>query len=450
MNDTEGVDVLMNRMIFKLGCLVKRPLILKYYNDFMQNKFSSVEELEKQQNQALKQMIDFCSDAVPYYQNLFKSLGLSKTNFHSVKDLEKIPILDKNQIKNATKSFFPTNRGRCFINGSTGGSTGIPLKFRMSLPCYERGIAIVLRGWGEAGYRMGDKLAVIAGASLVANQESIKSKLKDLLLNFRHYSSYGMNKFLLNTYVRRMNQWKPDYLRGYASSLYQLAKHIEEYEIRLDFRLKGIFSTAEVLTVNQRALIERVLGVKVFDNYGLNDGGISAFECRLHKGMHIDYERSILQTVNNNGKVVTGEVGKIIATSLYNYAMPFIRYDTGDLGLIDDVNICGCGNARPLLKSVYGRTTDYLKLNNYVIGSPVLTILMGKINVEQYQIVQINSDEIDIKYINAKRLGLSDESFIKKSFFEHVGPIKINFKKVTLDELSAKNKHKFIVNEFVM
>jgi len=81
-------------------------------------------------------------------------------------------------------------------------------------------------------------------------------------------------------------------------------------------------------------LIERVFDVQVFDNYGLGDGGISAFECHLHKGMHIDYERSILQTVNDSGEVVKCAIGRIIATSLYNYAMPFIRYDTGDFGFI--------------------------------------------------------------------------------------------------------------------
>lgn len=437
----------MNRIIFKTGYLLKRPKIIKYYNEFLQNKFKSIKELEMQQNIALRQMIDFCFDHVPHYQNLFKSLGMTKSDFNSINDLEKLPILDKAQIKSNPEGFYPTNLKGNFINGSTGGSTGAPLKYRMAEQCYERGVAILFKGWGEAGYRLGDKLAIIAGASLVSNQKSIMTKIQDYILNFRHYSSYGMNSDTLHKYVLQMNQWKPDYLRGYASALYLLAKHIDEHRIHLHFQLKGIFSTAEVLSINQRVLIEQVFNVRVFDNYGLNDGGISAFECQLHKGMHVNFERSILQTVNDSGKVVTGEIGKIIATSLYNYAMPFIRYDTGDLGFIDDVNICQCGNPRPLLKKVYGRKTDYLKLNNNVIGSPVLTVLMGKIDIEYYQIIQINAKEIDIMYVKKILLDTKEKSFIERSFFEHVGPIKINFKKVTSDELLAKNKHKFIINE---
>lgn len=436
----------MRKMIFRLGYGLKRPMVLNYYNEFMRNNSKSIEELELQQNKLLKNLINFCFDHVPYYQRLFKSLHLTKTDFNSIKDLEKLPILTKDQIKNEPESFIPVNVKINFINGSTGGSTGAPLKYRMSQDCYCKGVALLLRGWGFAGYRPSDKLSVIAGASLVSNKETFKKKAQDFVLNFRHYSSYGMDSEILDRYLLHMNQWKPFYLRGYASSLYLLAKYVEGNSINLNFHLKGIFSTAEVLSISQRKLIESAFRVKVFDNYGLNDGGVSAYECDEHNGMHIDYERSILQTVDDNWKVVEGEKGKIIATSLYNFAMPFIRYDTGDLGLIDASN-CPCGNKRPLLKHIYGRTTDYLKLNNKVIGSPVLTVLMGKVDLENYQIMQKKSDEIDVKYVKDSLLNSKDEDFIKKSFFEHVGQIRINFERVKPDDLLVENKYKFIINE---
>ncbi len=436
----------MRKIVFRLGYVLKRPMVLNYYNEFMRNNSKPIEELELQQNKGLKRLIDFCFDHIPYYQRLFKSLHLTKVDFNSINHLEQLPILTKDQIKNEPESFIPVNVKTNFINGSTGGSTGVPLKYRMSQECYCRSVALLYRGWWFAGYRPGDKLAVIAGASLVSNKETFKKKAQDFVLNFRHYSSYGMDSEILDRYLLHMNQCKPSFLRGYASSLYLLAKHVEENSIKLNFHLKGIFSTAEVLSISQRKLIERVFRVKVFDNYGLNDGGVSAYECDEHNGMHIDYERSILQTVNDDGKVVEGEKGKIIATSLYNFAMPFIRYDTGDLGLID-TSPCVCGNARPLLKQIYGRTTDYLKLNNKVIGSPVLTVLMGKVDLENYQIMQKKSDEIDVKYVNESLLNNKDEDFIKKSFFEHVGQIKINFKRVKPYNLLIENKYKFIINE---
>ncbi|MEN6489863.1 MAG: hypothetical protein ABFD66_13465, partial [Smithella sp.] len=153
------------------------------------------------------------------------------------------------------------------------------------------------------------------------------------------------------------------------------------------------------------------------------------------------------QTVDESGAVVKGKTGRIIATSLHNFAMPFVRYDTGDFGFIDDMNSCPCGNKHPLLKKVLGRTTDYLKLNNKIIGSPVLTVLMGKVDLEYYQIIQRDANGIDINYVKEFSLRDNDKEFIKKSFTAHVGPINVNFIKVSMQELSSKNKHKFIIND---
>lgn len=436
----------MKKMVYKLGCYFKRPMVLDYYKEFVLNESKSVAELEMKQSESLKCLLEFCFSYVPYYQKLFKSIGVRKKDFKSIKDLEKLPILTKSQIKRDPESFIPTNVKINYINGSTGGSTGTPLKYRMSKECYERGIALQLKGWGRAGYKLGDRTAKIGGGSLVSNQKTLREKVQNFILNNRCYSSYGMDSDILNRYVLEIDRWKPVYLSGYASSLYLLAKHISEHNANMTFYLKGILSTAEVLTIKQRELIENVFHVKVFDNYGLNDGGVSAYECSVHDGRHIDYERSILQTVDDNGKVVVNKVGSIIATSLYNFAMPFIRYDTGDLGLVDTCG-CACGSKRALLKSVYGRVTDYLKLNNKVIGSPVLTVLMGKVDFEHYQIIQKTFNEIDIKYIKDSPLSDLDKSFIKTSFSEHVGNIKMNFKKVKLGEFLMENKHKFIINE---
>jgi phenylacetate-CoA ligase len=82
-----------------------------------------------------------------------------------------------------------------------------------------------------------------------------------------------------------------------------------------------------------------------------------------------------------------------------------------------------------------------------MIGSPVLTVLMGKIDLEYYQVKQINVNEIDISYVKDVPLNEADIYFISNSFYDHVGKIKINFKKVSPVDLSTVNKHKFIINE---
>ena len=136
--------------------------------------------------------------------------------------------------------------------------------------------------------------------------------------------------------------------------------------------------------------------------------------------------------------------GKILATSLYNYALPFIRYDTGDLGIISPSK-CSCGRKTPLIKKIIGRTTDFLKLNDVAIGSPVLTILMGKFDIEQYQIIQNSPCSIICKIVKGKTYRKEDEEFIIKSFYSHVD---IKFDYVDSILPTKASKYKFIIKKW--
>lgn len=263
----------------------------------------------------------------------------------------------------------------------------------------------------------------------------------------RHYSSYTLSEDNLYKYLQSLNSWKPRFIRGYASSIYLLAKFIEDNHLSIRFHPKAIFTTSEKLLEHQRKMIEKVFNAEVFDNYGLNDGGVSAYECPMHNGLHIDMERSVLEVVDEDGKQIFNKPGKILATSLFNYALPFIRYDTGDLGIMS-LEKCSCGRDTPLLKEIIGRTTDYLILNGVTIGSPVLTVLMGKFDIEQYQIVQNSENSITLRIVKGQTFSDRDEDFIRKSFFSHVGEITIEFEYVDHITPLQGQKHKFIINNF--
>jgi len=438
---------MFRKHIFVLGYSLKSPQLLKYYRQFQRTQWCSFSELKERQEKQLRKLIGFVYKNVPYYTKLFNQIGVKPSDITTVNDLERLPILTKQIIKRNWQDFVPKNINKLkYVSGSTGGSTGTPLKYRMSLEDYERGIALLFRGWGYAGYKLGDKVAIIAGSSLIPTTKSdLKKKIHGFFLNQRYYSSFDMSEKNLFQYFCDINKWKPDFIRGYASSIYLFAKFIQDNNLRLEFQPKAIFTTAEKLFDKQRYLIEQVFNTKVFDNYGLNDGGISAYECEAHNGLHIDMERAILEVVDNNGKQIINKEGKILATSLYNYDLPFIRYDTGDLGVISDSK-CACGRKTFLLKEIVGRVTDFLKLNNIIIGSPVLTVLMGKFDIEQYQIIQENYDSITCKIIKGKTYKKEDEEFIRRSFYRHVGKINIKFDYVNSIPITKSGKYKFIIN----
>lgn len=438
---------MIHKFIFKAGYSLKRPGVIRYYNNFQKNQWRSFEWLKNQQEKQLRELVNFAYGNVPYYIKLFDQLAIKPKNITGIKDLEKLPILNKKTIKENWKDLIPKNINKIkYLNGSTGGSTGEPLRYRMSTNDYERGVASLFCGWGYGGYQLGDKVAVIAGSSLIPTTKSeTKKKFQDFFLNFRHYSSFEMSEDNLFKYFHDINRWKPDFIRGYASSIYLFARFIQDNKIRLDFQPKAIFSTAEKLFAKQRALIEEVFEIKVFDGYGLNDGGISACECEKHSGMHIGMERAIFEVVDDENRQIINQEGKILATSLYNYALPFIRYDTGDIGVISD-SPCTCGRETLLLKKMSGRVTDSLKLNNIIIGSPVLTVLLGKFDIEQYQITQKDSNSFTCKIVKGKTYKKEDEIFILDSFSKHVGEINVKFDYVDSIPTTKGSKHKFIIN----
>ncbi|MDH5424078.1 MAG: phenylacetate--CoA ligase family protein [Gammaproteobacteria bacterium] len=433
--------------MFLVGYMLMRSQVIKSYYLIRNSAGSSLNQMKTEQDQQLQRIIEYSYKNIPYYRKVFDRLGLKPDEISKVEDLIKLPVLTKSIIRENIEDFYPKNiKMHKYVNGATGGSTGAPLKYRMSDECYSMGVACLYRGWGYAGYRLGDKVAVIAGGSLVNKDTSFFYKLKDFMLNFRHYSSYGMDDSLINKYIDDIAGWKPDYLRGYATSIYEIAKYLNKNKNINKIKVKAVFTTAEMLLPKQRGLIEKVFGCEVFNTYGLNDGGVSAYECSYHDGMHIDMERSVLEVVNEKCSQVVNEEGLILATSLHNTSFPFIRYDTNDIGVVSDSK-CKCGCQKTLLKSLKGRVTDSLRLNGSLISSPVLTVLMGSLDILNYQIIQFDERTLEVRLEKGAGFTSEDEDFIKASFESHVGKLHIVFNYTSCFDSVGDVKHKFIINK---
>lgn len=411
------------------------------------------EVLKRNQEAELHDLIAFVYHNVPYYHNLFKQLDLKPEDIQTAEDLQKLPILTKRIIRANQTEFIPRNPAKYkYIEGITGGSTGPSLHYRLSVDDEILSIAMFYANWGYAGYELGDKVAILAGSQLLPSTKSdLIKKIKGFILNHRYFSSLDMTEKYLEKIVRNLNRYKPQYLRGYASAIYAFARYIKYKNIQLDFKLCGVFTTSDVLFDHQREVIEDVFGCKVFDQYSLNDGGVSAYECERHKGLHVDMIRSIMELVDKDGaQIGVNTEGRILATSLHNYAMPFIRYDTGDLGIWSDEK-CDCGRELPLLKKVVGRTTDVLEFSNNTVvsGAAVVDMLKHFSNgVQEYQVIQNKKDGILIKIVKDTPYTEEDSKLIIKAFQSHVGKdITINIDFVDRVQTTKAGKWKVIVRD---
>ena len=425
----------------------------KEYNKLLKSSHKSILELQKTQLIEFKDMLSYATKNVDYYKNNKEyNIDLSNVdNLYSV--LNKLPVIDKQIIKSKSESFISKSYKDKVFDKSTGGSTGEPFRFKMSFEDLKYSRLLKYRGYSYAGFSIGDNIIILGGGSLINKSKNNPIKfLKSKLINVKKIASYGINDNDFEKIYNYINKKSKIFIYGYASTIYLLAKYINSNSLKLkDSVVKGVFTTSELLTLNQRKLIEEVFGNVVFDDYGVNDGGASAHECEAHNGLHLDMERAIIEVVDQQNNSIQEGYGRIVVTSLKNRSMPFIRYETGDYAEIT-YKKCVCGRETPRLLRILGRTTDYLYFKGRYIGSPVLTVLMGKLDVDFYQIIQKDYDLVLFKVYKGEGFNQEMIEFIKNhvtsSMMSYFDDIRIIFE--FCDKLpDINNKHKYIINEYL-
>jgi phenylacetate-CoA ligase len=446
----EGMH-LLNRCIFIAAHEAGNLGFYPTYRRLIKNQWRKFDALKDEQEKQLRQMVDFAYRNVLYYHKLFNHLRLKPDDIRTIRDLEKLPLLNKEIINKNPDDFKPHYLKRIkYSRAATGGTTGVPLEYRLS--SYDRflGGALLYRGWGYAGFQLGDRMVFLAGASLdIGTKSALVSRAHELARNLKKLSSFDMGDREMKDYARVINDFRPRFIRGYASSLYFFAGWLEKNDVKVH-EPDGVFTTSEKLYPVMREKIADVFGCPVFDTYGLYDGGISAFECPEHAGMHVDTERSVLEVVGGNGEQVDDGKGLIIATSLYNYAMPFLRYDTGDDGHIVD-EPCACGRGYKLLTEVNGRTVDVLVTpeGRSVHGWFFLYIFWELQGVREYQVIQETLDRIVIKIAPEEGFDERQLERIRQVVRGRSEGWNLEFRFVDSIERTGSGKYKFIKNNYI-
>ena len=429
----------------------------KLYQSLLKNQWRDYEFLREQQNYALERMIKYCYEEIPYYRELFDSLHLKPEDIKLVEDLPRLPVLTKDIIKKNWGKFYPKSIGKIrYLERSTGGTTGVPFRYRQDE--YDRALSLALRyrGWSYAGYKLGDKLVIVGGSSILPRLNSKLARITEAYIkNAKFLSAFDMSDSNLRKYVKIINSFKPRFIYGYASALYFLSRWIVENSVSI-WRPRAIFTTSEKLYDYMRSSIELAFNCEVFDNYGLNDGGVSAFECDRHEGLHVDMERSVMEIVNEEGYPIEKGEGRILATSLYNYSMPFLRYDTGDWGVVDK-KMCACNRGLPLIKEIKGRTVDVFVTpeGTYVHGWYFLRLFRHIFNLypnslKEYQVIQKGVKEILIKVVPSFKFRSEVLNEIEKIIKAKSSEWHVEFEIVDYIERTASGKFKFIKSELKM
>jgi len=348
------------KILIPFGDKIKGRNLHKEFANALRTEWLTEDQLTELQNKKLQALVRHCYENVPYYRKVFEERNLTPDDIKTRADLVKLPILTKQIINKCQEELISTDiERRKYVNGSTGGSTGTPMRYKEDMNTWNIMRGMNFRGWTWAGFNVGEKLFTLAGNSLVKKNTDgkklfIKNIYDRIIMRNAKHDCTDITPEALQRYYSAMMKYNPEGIRGYASSLYFLAKYIEQNNLPV-CKVKAVFTTGEKLQPKYRYKIQQVFHVPVYDSYGASDGGVSAQECYMHEGMHIAEEHCVIEIADKEGNVLPdGEVGYVLSTDLDNYVFPFLRYKVGDLAYIKK-ELCSCGRKHRLLGEVVGR-----------------------------------------------------------------------------------------------
>jgi phenylacetate-CoA ligase len=405
---------LVRDVLFPLQEWAKGHPTLRMLREMQALELLTVGEVEQFRAARLQELLRYTYSHVPYVRNMMEQAGLEPADIQCPADLGRLPILTKSDIRNNREQLH-SRLATKLVLFSTGGSTGAPLLFDLSLARIGAAMACrqrVMRWWDLS---VGDREFALWGSPVEVTRQDRLRSLRDKLLRSQLFSAFEMSEAVMSRYLDLLEKHRYRTIFAYPSSIYLLCMHAGKQGRNLRrLGIKTVFVTGEVLFPHQRELISETLNCPVANGYGGRESGFVAHECP-QGGMHIMADATIVETVDSSGHTVAeGEPGEIVVTDLNSREAPFIRYATGDIGVLSSRK-CPCGRPLPLLEKIEGRTTDFVLAPDGTIlhALSVIYILREIEGIEQFRIRQKAVDRFHVQLVRNQRYRFESESRIR-------------------------------------
>jgi phenylacetate-CoA ligase len=373
---------------------------LAYLEQFERSQFLSRWELQDLQWTQFTRLLRHAYDHCAFYRRKLSAIGMLPDDVKTPHDIAKVPTTTKEEIQEWMRDFIADNVSGPLLKDMTGGSTGSPMVFYYDEDRLDSRNAAAIRHNRWTGWDIGDKMAVLWGAPRDLASGSMKARVRDWILDRRvMLDASSIDDERMRAFHERLMFHQPNFVLAYANTMTLFARFLRDAGLEAP-RPKAIITSGEVLTTENRTLIESTFECRVFNRYGCREFAVIASECGHHRGMHINAENLLVDVV----------AGEIVITDLKNFAMPMIRYRTRDAGALIP-GVCDCGRGLPLLEVSGGRVTEFLtavagqKVSGIVLATYVITSVVG---IRQIQFEQDRKDRVKARVV--RRSEWSDDS----------------------------------------
>jgi phenylacetate-CoA ligase len=446
---------------FKLRDFARPLALFGLRSTFEQTQWFTEEEQTLYQARLLRRVVEHAYRRVPYYRDLFDRTRLKPDDIRQPSDLRKIPLLTRETLCAEFKRLEATN-SRAFRPQllCTSGTTGRRVQFLVDRPSNVLEFVYYWRHWNWAGYKLGDPFAEFSSAFFSRDEETARhATCRQRLVNRLLLNSSAMSVETVAAYVKAIRKHRPLFLKGLPSVLYYFSLFLRQQGVD-DLSFRAVFSTGEVLAPRVRKVIEGTLGCKVYDSYGHMERTVAASECP-RGGLHVNADYGICELVPQGGPRAespgsdrdgTAYAARVVGTSLYNFSMPLLRFDVGDIVSVEPGKKCVCGRQFPLVGAISGRRSDVILTPEGKVITATFLVFEAVPDILEGQIVQEASDRLRVRVVPAPSFDKSGETFLQSRLRSLMGDaMKITIERCESRELhrGASGKVRAVVSELI-
>lgn len=401
------------------------------------------------QSARLASIVRHAYETVPYYRETMDAARLAPGDIRSPRDLTKLPILTRSDVAREGRRLLSAAASRPGTRRvTTSGTTGAPLTVHWdrSVSTATNALTRRIRAW--AGLRPGVPTAVLQGRAVVPLRQSRPPYWRhnrpwnQILLSALH-----LKRDNIPHYTDAIRAFGARALVSYPSAAYTFARFLEEAGEFVP--LDGIILTGEPLFPDERALIEERFAARAFDVYGQAERVVHSSECEEHRGHHVFIQFGVLELLDGDGRPVgPGERGRVVGTTLHNFAMPLLRYTFGDTAVMSSRS-CPCGRTLPLIERVAAREEDLLVTPDGRVVTPIAVIQGFGIvpGLTRSQIVQREPGAITVRLETPRAIAPETERELRAYVASRLGPdVEARFERVDEIPLSGRGKFRRVIS----
>jgi phenylacetate-CoA ligase len=406
----------------------------------------SVERLEQFRVARFREILMHAASTVPYYTKLFAAAGFDAAGFQSFQQLESIPSLTRELVRERFADLRSTVvPDEAVVRRSTGGTSGAPVTVLLDRAGDVERMLVNHRMYALMNRTLGTPTLMIAGSPIDSVAwTTLRDRVKNRVFGIEVASSFNLTTAALGEIVQRLQTGRYGWVIAYASVFDILAAHVAGNDRQL--RIPNIIPCAELVSDAQRERWRDAFGAAVFEIYGSREMTSIAGELPDHRNMAVATDVYHLEILDEEGRALPhGQPGLITISTLCERGMPLIRYQLGDVGVLEPPP-AGSPIPFPRLRITHGRVLDVICCpNGKMLPGEFFPHLMKEVesSVHRFQVVQTEIDRLVVRLVPRPTFEPSIQEYLRGHIQSQVGDeVRIEFELVDEIELSTSGKYR--------